>query len=137
MRVPQVEVNYLAVLVAAIISLVIGFLWYGPFFGRRWMQLANVTPGQITSGAMARTTAGAFIGALILYYVLALVVDWTGATTASGGVAAGFLMWLGFAATVTFNSVLYESRPTALWALNNGYQLATMLIAGVLLAVWP
>lgn len=53
---PQVAVNYLAVVVAAIIYLVVGFLWYGPLFGRRWMALMNITPSSMAGGAIAKST---------------------------------------------------------------------------------
>jgi len=78
----------------------------------------------------------AIIVALIMFYVLSLVVDWTGAKSIGAGAAAGFWMWLGFVGTVLFNSVLYERRPRALYVLNAGYFLVSLLIGGAVLAVW-
>lgn len=66
---PQVDVNYLAIIVAAIINLVLGFLWYGPLFGRRWMALAHVTPQQM-GGGVAKITVGSFVVALVTGYQL-------------------------------------------------------------------
>lgn len=133
---PQAQVNWAAVVVAAIIYLILGFLWYGPLFGRRWMALMSITPSGMNSATMIRTTAGSFVVALVMFYVLSLVVDWTGARTAGAGIWAGFLMWLGFVGTIMFNSVLYESRPVALYVLNTAYHLIALLVAGALLAVW-
>lgn len=133
---PQVDVNYVAIIVAAIINLVLGFLWYGPLFGRRWTALSNITPQQMASGGIAKTTLGSFIVALIMFYVLSLVVDWTGAKSIGAGAGAGFWMWVGFVGTVMFNTVLYERRPVALYVLNTGYFLVSLLIGGALLAVW-
>jgi hypothetical protein len=90
----------------------------------------------MSGGAMAKTTVGSFIGAVVMSYVLALVVDWMGATTLGAGVAAGFWVWLGFVATVTLNSILYERRPVALYVLNNAYYLVALAVAGALFAVW-
>ncbi len=42
----MVDINYGAVLVAAIIEIVLGFLWYGPFFGKMWMKSIGVTEGK-------------------------------------------------------------------------------------------
>lgn len=39
----MVPVNYLAILVAAVLSMVLGFLWYGPLFGKEWTKLMGVT----------------------------------------------------------------------------------------------
>jgi hypothetical protein len=133
---PEAGVNYLAVVVAAIIYMVLGFLWYGPLFGRQWMKLSNITPSGMSGGAMAKTTLGSFIGALVMSYVLARVVDWMGATTVGTGIEAGCWMWLGFVATVTLNSIFYERRPVALYVLNNAYYLVALAIAGALFAVW-
>ena len=43
MSVPNVDVNYLAVLVAAIINMVIGSIWYSPSmgFGKSWMKYSG------------------------------------------------------------------------------------------------
>lgn len=133
---PQVDVNYLAIVVAAIINLVLGFLWYGPLFGRPWMALSNITPQQMAGGGIAKTTLGSFVIALIMFSILSLVVDWTGANSIGAGAGAGLWMWVGFVGTVMFNPVLYEKRPAALYALNAGYYLVSLLIAGALLAVW-
>jgi len=133
---PQVSVNYLAITVAAIINLILGFLWYGPLFGRRWMALSNITPQQMAGGSIAKTTVGSFITALIMFYILSLVVDWSGAKSIGAGAAAGWWMWLGFVGTVMLNSVLYERRPVALYVLNTAYHLVSLIIGGALLAVW-
>lgn len=37
----QASINYLAVLIAAVASMIIGFLGYGPLFGKAWMRLMN------------------------------------------------------------------------------------------------
>jgi len=71
-----------------------------------------------------------------MFYVLSLVVDWTGAKSIGAGAGAGFWMWVGFVGTVMFNTVLYERRPVALYVLNTGYFLVSLLIGGALLAVW-
>lgn len=130
------EVNYIAVVVAAIFSMVLGYLWYGPFFGKRWMALMGIAPATISREGMGRTYAWGFVTALVTAYVLARFVKLAGATTIAGGVEIGFWAWLGFVATVTAASVLYEKRSTSLYYLNNGYQLVSLAVMGAILAVW-
>lgn len=48
----------------------------------------------------------------------------------------GFWNWLGFVAPVTLGGVLWEGKPWKLWGLNNGYQLLSLLVMGVILALW-
>ncbi|MDO8488446.1 MAG: DUF1761 family protein [bacterium] len=38
----MVPVNYLAILAAAVLSMVLGFLWFGPLFGQTWMKLMGL-----------------------------------------------------------------------------------------------
>jgi hypothetical protein len=85
---------------------------------------------------LTRIYAWSFVGSLVTAFVLDQFVRWTGATTAAAGATIGFWAWLGFVATVTAASVLYERRPTALYLLNNGYQLASLLVMGAILGAW-
>jgi len=133
-------VNWLAVIVAAVIQMVLGFLWYGPLFGKTWMSLMSITPQamseRMASGGMGKTYAWSFVGALVTAAVLGKLVGTFGATSVSDGASVGFWAWLGFVATVTLGSVLYERRPVGLYTLNNGYQLVSLAVMGAVLAVW-
>jgi len=129
-------VNWLAIVVAAIVQFVIGWLWYGPVFGKTWMSLMGINPQSVSREGMGKTVVGSLIGSLVTAYVLARLVGMMGAGTAAGGIAAGFWAWLGFVATVTLASVLYEKRSWNLYLLNNGYQLASLAVMGAILAAW-
>ena len=48
----------------------------------------------------------------------------------------GFWNWLGFVAPVTLGSVLWEGKSPKLWVLNNGYYLVSLIVMGVILALW-
>ncbi|OGY97748.1 MAG: hypothetical protein A2855_01720 [Candidatus Liptonbacteria bacterium RIFCSPHIGHO2_01_FULL_57_28] len=139
-------VNYLAVLVAAIVAVVLGGLWYGPVFGKKWIALMGMTPEQIEAGkkkGMAKEYILTFIGSLVMAYVLAwglfagapyLAAE--GTVGAVAGICLGLLAWLGFVAPVTLGSVLWEGRSWTLWFLNNGYYVVTLAVIGAILAVW-
>lgn len=140
---PVIPVNYIAVLVAAIANMVLGFLWYGPIFGKRWIALMGFTPAQIKEGqskGMAKQMILGFIGALVMNYVLAhsliFANTYLSASGVSAGLAGGFWNWLGFVAPVTLSSVLWEGKSWSLWILNNGYWLLSLLVGGVILALW-
>ena len=72
----SVEVNYLAVLLAAISSMVVGSLWYMPAgFGKAWMKLTGVKPdrSKMTGGKMAWMYGSVFVCSLLTAYILAHV----------------------------------------------------------------
>ncbi len=133
-----VNVNFVAVLVAAIASIVLGFLWYGPLFGKKWASLMGW--GKMNKATMAKMKKSAgkgyavgFLTAIVMAYVLAHFVSYAGAVTAIEGAQAGFWAWLGFVATVTAGSVLWEGKPKNLYFLNNGYQLISLMVMGAIL----
>lgn len=136
---PQVEVNYLAVLVAAIASMVLGALWYSPMlFGSKWVKLMGWTQQEMEKRkkGMGKSYGIAFVGSLVMAYVLAIFIAWAGAASVAAGVQVGFWVWLGFLATTGLGTILWEGRPKELYAINTGYELVQLLVMGAILAVW-
>jgi len=133
-----IEINLAAVVGAAVASMVVGFVWYGPLFGKKWMKLSGVSMKDIESkkAGMPKTYAMAFVAALVTAYVLALFVDYTEAKTIMGGAVTGFWLWLGFIATTELGSVLWEGKPKQLYLLNAAHGLVALLVMGAILAVW-
>ena len=66
----QPAINYLAVLVSAIIGMIIGALWYSPLlFGKLWMKLSGMTEKQLNEAkkkGMGKMYLVAFIGVLLI-----------------------------------------------------------------------
>ena len=140
----DIPVNYLAVLVAAVANMGIGFLWYGPLFGKMWTELMGwgaMTPERIADRQKKARPAYAisFVSALVMAYVLLHVIFFANAYAPSGlqsGLSGGFWMWLGFVAPVTVGSVLWDGKPWKLWVINAGYYLVALLIMGTILGYW-
>ncbi len=140
----MVNINYLAVLVSAVVSMVLGSLWYGPLFGKRWMALSGINPDMMNDpkakAAMGKSYSIMFVGSLLMSYVLAHAIVFASAYLKVEGIAAGLMAglwnWMGFIAPVTLGTVLWEGKSWKLWFLNNGYQLVYLLLAGVILSVW-
>lgn len=135
----QPKVHYPAVLVAAVIQFVVGWLWYGVMFQQLWINATGVTmemAQDMSGGQIAMTYLGSFVAFFIVYYVMAHFSSYARATTAKQGAQTGFWSWLGFVATSILVNVLYTMKPFSLWLIDGGYWLVSMLIGGVLLAVW-
>jgi hypothetical protein len=138
----QYIVNYWAVLVSALSCMVIGYAWYGPLFGRTWMKEMGIKPQDLKEAqkGMATSYGLMFLGALVTAYVLAHVTEFASVYTQTTGVAAGLISgawnWLGFMAPVLMGAQLWGGKSWRLFVLDGGYRLVTMLIMGVILAVW-
>jgi hypothetical protein len=137
----MVPINYLAVLVAAVASHVLGALWYGPLFGKKWVALMGWPAEKVEEmkkQSMMQSYILMFVGLLVMGYVLAhslvFASDYTATTGVAAGLMAGFWSWLGFVAPVQMGSVLWDGKSWSLYFLNTSYYLVSLLLMGVILA---
>jgi len=136
-------INLWSVLVAAIATMVVGFLWYSPLlFARPWMVLMGYDPEDKAKLAEMQKGAGkmyalSFVASLVSAVVLAKIIAITTVSSALYGMKIGFAVWLGFVTTVQLTSVLFARQPVKLYLINTGYQLVCYLAMGAILAVWP
>jgi Protein of unknown function (DUF1761) len=133
-------VNLWSVLVAAVSTMVIGFLWYSPLlFARPWMALMGYDPDkskldEMRKGA-GKNYAIAFIASLISALVLGKLIELRPRSPLHGTWIA-FAVWLGFVSTVQLTDALFSKKPFKLYAINTGYQLVCYLVMGTILAAW-
>ena len=131
-----VQVDYVAVLVASVVSFILGWLWYGPVFGKLWMKLNQVTQKDIKKAkqkGMAGPMILHFIGTLVSAYVLAIILGAIVVVSVSEALMLVFWIWLGFfAASTLLGSVLWDNKPWGLFVLNGAYWLVNL---GVLASI--
>jgi len=133
----EININYFAVVVSAIVMFGIGAVWYSTaLFGKRWQSLLGLTDEQLRRGNIGSIYGLTFIAFIIGAYVLAHFIRLTNATTIVGGLETGFWLWLGFIATTMVINYAFQRKSTALWAIDAGYQLVAFCVGGVILAVW-
>ncbi len=137
----DIVVNYWGVISATVASVVLGTLWYGPFFGKQWMTLMGITMGEMTPEKKAQMWKSYFfmtVGSLVMSYVLThslfLAMAFYQTSGISAGLMAGFWNWLGFVMPVTLGVVLWEGKPWKLWFINSGYYLVALLLMGCVLS---
>lgn len=130
-------VNLLAVLVAALAAMVIGFLWYGPLFGRAWMRMRKKDPAAFASMKMPYDKLVLqFVASLVTAYFLAQFMGWVLILGFTGALVLGFWIWLAFYATTMLDGVLWEEESWELYAFNVGERLLMLLVMVAILAAW-
>lgn len=136
-------INYLAVFIAAIIAIVLGFLWYGPFFGKQWIKLMGFSKEDIEKGKkqdMMKSYALMSLGSLVMAYVLAhtteFAMTYTKTYGLTGGIMSGVWTWVGFVAPVKMGDQLWGGKPWKLFLIEAGYYLVSLALMGVVLATW-
>src|SRR5438445_12383201 len=100
---PTANVNLLAVLVAAVLTIALGAVWYSPvLFAKQWMHAHGYTPEKVEEmkrRGVVRAYAVSFLCYLVMAYVVGLLVSYTQATGVVPGGGLGFLGRLVFPAT--------------------------------------
>lgn len=127
--------NMLAVLAAAVLMWLIGWIWYGVIFKNSWKSLVPQPAGQKASNPGAVMVL-ILVACLILSFVLAEIVRISGRDSLSGGAFVGVVCGLGFVVPPLFSQHIAEMRPFKLFGINAIYWLIAMMLAGGLLAVW-
>jgi uncharacterized protein DUF1761 len=130
------QINWLAVLAAALSTFVVGGLWYSPIlFGRVWLQANGFTEAQVKGFSKARAFGGAFLLALVMSANLAMFLA-DSKTTLLWGTTAGALAGVGWVAAGFAVVALFENRSWPYILVNCGYQIVAFVLMGAILGAW-
>ncbi len=134
------EINYLAVLVAAVVSMIIGSIWHGPLFGKKYLELSGInqmSPEQreAMKKGMTKMYVLQFISSLLMFYVLAVLAGLLGTDTVPEGLNVGFWTWLGFAVPLKMSEAIWGGKWPLFW-IGIGNMLITLLAAGAIIGAW-
>ncbi len=137
----NVEVNFLAVLLAAVSSMIVGSIWYARgVFGRTWSTLAQVDMSKSPkAGEMVYLMGSVFLASLVTAYVLAhvsyLANQAYGNSFLENSLASGFWLWLGFTAARIYTHDAFEGRPTKLTLLTFGNEFVTIMVMALIIGI--
>jgi hypothetical protein len=135
----MVPVNYLAVLVAAVVVFILGWLWYSPLlFFKPWMRARGMDPTAAMAGAKmpGGKLAIEFLRCLVLAYVIARFVALIGIRQWMGAVHFGLFLWIGFPVILLVGSVLWENVPWKVAAIHAGDWLVKTLVIPIIVTAW-
>jgi len=128
--------NYAAVIVAAIAYWLLCAVWFGVLFSKPWMALEGITDAQARSMNPVLPYVISFLLNVLIAYSLAQICVWRNANTIGRGASVGVLLWIGFVGPITFSTYMYEMRPRTLFAINQFYPLAGLVLMGAIIGAW-
>ncbi len=132
----EFKINYVAVAVAAVVPIIIGALWYSPLlFGGLCANAHGYTDERLRELA-GRSLKVAPFCYLLMAFVFALLVSYTGVSTARQGTCLGLLVWIGFLATLGLTAHVYSGKPLTIFFADAGFQLVYAMAMGAILAAW-
>jgi hypothetical protein len=126
------DINYLAVLVACIVHIVIGLIWFRPeLFGKEWSRLTG-----LDLNPAKKWLIPGLIGHLLMVFVLVILIKLTNSTTGLSGMIIGLLTWIGFVVPLESGELVWEKIPFRLFLLRTGNQLIGIAVSGFILGAW-
>lgn len=157
----QLPINPIAIPIAAIAALLVGFIWYHPkVFGNAWMKVSGMTEEKIKGGNMAVIFGLALLFAMLLASLLmqftnhqwgavgmvggdpalakesfnAFMADYeTAFRTFKHGALHGFLFGLFGAFPIIGTIGLFERKGWKYILINSGYWIVTLILMGGIL----
>jgi hypothetical protein len=144
MDIAGVEISVLGVLVAAVVSFVLGSVWYSPMlFGKQWQKLTGVSM-QGGQADIAKVMVGGFAIGLVLSFFFAFTASLAALpmgivlqndSVVVINIAAALLLWVGFILVPSMYEILYTKKSLKLAAIDLGYQLVNLVGIAIALGV--
>ena len=129
MNLDTVDINYLAVIVGAIVYYALGFAWYSFIVGDRWLAATGRTREDI-SGGPGPLIVVFWIAGFIAASVIASVYEWAHGDGLVDGLVVGAILGVGLVMGEGLKKVVFEQDSWELYALNMGYTLLGFLLMG-------
>jgi len=133
-------VNYFAVIVALVAFTVLGMLWYGPLFGKKWMKLVGLSASDMDTPEAKKSSVIGYISSLASSFVsmlaLAIILNLLGIDNALGGLIAGALLSFAFIAMTQVGEAAWLNNPAQLVLLNSMYRILGFAAAGSIIGAF-
>jgi hypothetical protein len=129
------DINWLAVLVAAVVTFVLGGIWYGPMFGKVWRAAeGRPDPDPMQAKHPAMVYGLSFVLMLIAAAVLAIALGPDPNVPSS--VVVGLVVGVGWVATSFGVNYLFAGRRLALFAVDAGYNVVLFALMGLIIGLF-
>jgi Protein of unknown function (DUF1761) len=132
-------IHLLPVLVSALAVFALGALWYSPLlFGKQWVAAHGHTPEKLEAmrASAGRAYAVSFFCYVVMAVAMSILIGRMNITMIEGGFKLGALLGLGFAATITLTAHMFSNKPLAAYWIDAGYQVAYLILMGLILVAW-
>lgn len=133
------HLNWLAVVVAAVVYYVIGAVWFAPFaMGGPWTRAigwGDKPPPALTATTIALPLVAYFVAAI----AVAMLAKATGSDDVSGGIVLGLVVGVGFAGSILFVTAAFETTKPQPWnwfGIAFGYHLIGLLATAIIVSLW-
>ncbi len=135
------DINYLAVLVAVIVSMVIGLVFYHrSVFGRTLMNLLGHSDDTVQVGSPLTypvVVVATFLTAWVLAGAAFLAYRFYQGSFLISALVTGWILWLSFTVARMLVHDLLDTRTLKLTALTALNEFITVTAMGLIIGLWP
>jgi hypothetical protein len=129
------DLNWLAVLVAALAWFAFSAIWYSiPPLSNAWQRAAKVTPGE--GPPLVMILIPTFIGYFVTSTVIALIATALSGDDVVNGLALGVALGVGFGIVGAVVNQMYEQKGGSYWLINGVNAMIAYSIVAVIVTVW-
>lgn len=129
------DLNYPAILVAAVAYFIIGAIWYSPMmFAKKWQGYVNM-PADAAKG-MGATMVMSLIGMIVISFVMALFVTHVLPADIVRGIKIALVGGIGFMVMPMWINSLYAKKPFGLLVIDSLYHLISFVVMAIILTAW-
>ncbi len=130
------DVNWIAVIVAALCGFMVGGLWYGPIMGKKWMGAVGLSEEQIKTGNNAALYGGAFAFSLLASWTLAhTFATYASELSVTVKILTAFGVALGFILPALGTNYLFQMKFKKLFFIDAMYWILFYLAMGTVHAL--
>ncbi|MCY4656779.1 MAG: DUF1761 domain-containing protein [Gammaproteobacteria bacterium] len=129
-----VGLNWIAIIVVTVVAFLIGWVWYGPVFGKAWLSALGKTEDEIQPSPTPFIIS--FITSLLTCIVMAVLIQQLGINTWMGGAVLGLVVGIGFIAASSASDTAFCGWSWNLWLIQSGYRVVYSVVMGLVLAIW-
>lgn len=125
------QVNIIAVIVIGVVSMLLGFVWYGPLFANAWMEGVGLTKDDVKTGPGVGYLI-TFIAAMLMAATTSQLVHMLNVSNWVDGLALGALLGVGYVATTFATNYIFAMKSLKLYMIDAGYQVLLITLAGMI-----
>jgi len=135
------NLNYIAIVIAMIAGVAVGFIWYAPWaFGRIWMKEKGLTKESMAAKqgnrSMAPTFALMALSALIEAFILSALFNSLIVTSFGGILLVALCVWIGFAVPPKAGDYLFGGESLSLFLISVGQSLVAITVMAMIVGIW-
>ena len=132
------QVNFWAVLVAAVATFMIGGIWYGAVFAKMWVAIHGFADDELKcmEKKTLRNFSIFFAGDLLAAFVMSIFVINLGIDTVGGGVRLGLAIWVGVSVTGGSARNAAYNKPLSAFLIDVCQELLSVVAMCAIVGAW-